>query len=456
MTQNVSGPHFTRRRLLQGAGVAGLGLVAYGGYSATSCPTSQAKGKIVVVGGGSAGLDIAARLQCSLTQPDITVIDPASVHYYQPGFTMIACGEFTPEEVQRPEASLVPDGVRFLPDRVVSIDPEQNRLTTAANGVVPYDFLVLAPGLDMHFDAIEGISRDRLGEGNVHCIYDFKSSLDCWKAIQKLSLTGGRAYFTDTWTKLKCGGAPKKVNMMAEDYCRRQGTRDRVDFQLYSAGKDMFDVPMFRKRLEEIYVERKIPVTMHHRVKSVDTQARRVTFEKHPSSAERAPGETAPPVETVTRDFDFLHIVPPMTPPQFVLDSSLIHDPASGKAAQWVPTDKDTLVHARFKNVFVAGDVSGIPTSKTAAAIRMQAPVVAANLIATMEGRKPAAIYDGYTACPFVTEYGKVLMAEFNYKKEPTPSFPLLDPSREHRAGWMLKRYVMRPMYFDLMLSGRV
>src|SRR5690606_26875116 len=261
---------------------------------------------------------------------------------------------------------------------------------------------------------------------------------------------------TDTWTKLKCGGAPKKVNMMAEDYCRRQGTRDRVDFQLYSAGEEMFEIPMFRKRLEVIYVERKIPVTMHHRVKSVDTQARRVTFEKNPSAAELAPDAAAPPVETVTRDFDFLHIVPPMTPPQFVLDSSLIHDPATGKAALWVPTDKDTLVHARFRNVFVAGDVSGIPTSKTAAAIRMQAPVVVANLIATMEGKKPMAIYDGYTACPFVTEYGKVLMAEFDYKKEPKPSFPFLDPAREHRAGWMLKRYMMRPMYFDLMLSGRV
>jgi sulfide:quinone oxidoreductase len=446
---------FTRRQVLQGIGFAGLGVATIGAYSWTR-PTSQAKGKIVVVGGGAAGLDIASRLQRALAQPDITVIDPASVHFYQPGFTLMAGGEFSPEEIQRPEASLIPDGVRFVADQVVSVDAERNRLTTASHGVVEYEYLVLAPGIEMHFDAIEGISRERLGEGNVHCIYDFKSAQACWQAIQRLSISGGRAYFTDTWTKLKCGGAPKKINMMAEDYCRRQGTRDRVDFQLYSASEHMFSVPLFRKRLEEIYAERKIPVTMNHRIKAVDTQAKRVSFERHVPVAAPHGSDNTTRVEVVTRDFDFLHIVPPMSAPRFVVNSTLAYDETTGKNADWVPTDPATLVHARFKNVFVAGDVAGIPTSKTAAAIRIQAPVVAANVIATMEGRRPDAIYNGYTACPFVTEYGKVLMAEFDYKKDPTPSLPFLDPGHEHSAGWLLKRHVLRPMYFDLMLRGLV
>lgn len=456
MDQRGSRRTFGRRRFLQGAGVAGLGLAGIGVYAATAYPASEAKGTVAVVGGGAAGLDIAARLRRALARAEIIVIDPARVHYYQPGFTMVACGEFTPQETHRPEETLIPHGVRWLADRVVSIDASRNRLTTGANGVVEYDYLVLAPGLEMHFDAIEGISRERLGEGNVHCIYDFKSAHGCWLAIQKLAETGGRAYFTDTWTKLKCGGAPKKINMMAEDYCRRQGARERVDFQFYTAGKELFEVPLFRKRLDEIYAERKLAVTPHHRIKSVDTEARRVTFEIHAPAGEAAPGEEAPAAVSVTRDFDFLHIVPPMTPPRFVLESALMEDPATGKAAQWVPTDAGTLAHARFGNVFVAGDVAGIPTSKTAAAARMQAPVVAENLVATMEGRKPTAVYDGYTACPFVTEYGKVLMAEFDYSKRPKPSIPFVDPGHEHRPGWMLKRYLLKPAYFDLILLGRM
>ncbi len=453
MTHNHPGTNFTRRRFLQSATLAGAGFAAYGAYSWTR-PSSTAKGKIVIVGGGAAGLNIAARLNRALAQPDITVIDPAAVHFYQPGFTLMAAGVFNGDEIQRPQASLVPDGVRLISDSVVSIEAERNRLVTAANGVVEYDYLVLAPGLEMHFDAIEGISLDRLGDGNVHCIYDFKSAQNCWPAIQKLSASGGRAYFTDTWTKLKCGGAPKKINMIAEDYCRLQGTRNKVDFQFYTAVDHLYDVQPFRNRLEEIYIERAIPVTMNHRVKSVDTQARRVTFERHIKVDAPAAGQPATRIETVTRDFDFLHIVPPMSAPQFVIESSLSFDEAAGKNADWVPTDKSTLLHMRFKNVFVAGDVAGIPTSKTSAAIRMQAPVVAANVIATMEGRRPDAIYDGYAACPFVTQYGKVLMAEFDYTKKPRPTLPLLDPGREHRAGWLLKRHVLKPMYFELMLRG--
>lgn len=421
--------------------MAGVGAATYGAIRWNS-PISSATGKIVIVGGGAAGLSIAARLSRALERPKITVIDPASWHYYQPGFTMIACGVFQANDVVRKESSLIPDGVTWMQDRVIELDPDHNRLRTSKNGVLDYDFLVLTPGLQMNFEGIEGLRRETLGQGNVHSIYDFQSSQQCWEAIKKLAVTGGRAYFTDTWTKLKCGGAPKKINMMAEQYCRRQGVRDRVDFQLFTASGQMFDVPMFSRRLEEIYAERRIPVSFHHRIRAVDQQSRTVTFE-NTATAER-----------VTREFDFLHVVPPMRAPDFVTASAVAVNPKTGKAEDWVPTDPATLVHARYRNICVAGDVAGIPTSKTAAAIRVQAPVVAGNLIALMENRKPELIYNGYTACPFVTEYGKVLMAEFDYNKQPTPTLPFLDPAREHWAGWILKRDLLKPMYFDLMLRG--
>jgi sulfide:quinone oxidoreductase len=409
---------------------------------------------VLIVGAGAAGLSIAARLRRALKRAEITIADPAAEHYYQPGFTFIGAGVFRRPDVLRPQSSLVPQGVRWLQDSVTGLDPQANRVETARHGMVPYDFLVLCPGLQMHFEAIGGLRREDLGQGNVHSIYDVASAQKCWAAIQRVAESGGRAYFTDTWTKLKCGGAPKKINMLAEDYCRRKGMRDRVDIQLFTAGDHMFDVPLFRKRLEEIYRERDIPVTMDHRIKEVDTVARRVTFEKR-TSAPAQKGNGNRRVETVTRDFDFLHIVPPMSAPDFVRQSPLAVNPSTGQAEDWAAADPVTLVHPRFQNVFVAGDVAGIPTSKTAAAIRMQAPVVAANVVSGMEGRAPAAHYNGYTACPFATEYGKVLMAEFGYDKKPSPTLPLIDPGREHRAGWILKRYVLKPLYFDLMLRGR-
>lgn len=436
----------SRRRFLAGAGVAGGAYLAYR-TGRLYIATSNAKARVAIVGGGSAGLNVAARLNRALAKPDITLIDPSELHYYQPGFTLIASGVFDAGAVVRSQAELIPGGVKWIQDSVVELTPDANRLRTARHGTVDYDFLVLCPGLQMNFDAIEGIHRETLGRGNVHSIYDFQSAQKCWRAVQRLAGTGGRAVFTDTWTKLKCGGAPKKISMMAEAYCRRQGSRSKVDFHLYTAAGQMFDVPLFCKRLEEIYAERNIPVTFNHRVKSVDVDARKVVFENRANT-------TAGTTEQVTLDYDFLHIVPPMSAPDFVKQSPLAWDAGAGKREDWVPTEKHTLLHARYKNVLVLGDVAGIPTSKTGAAIRMQAPVAVANLIALMEGREPREAYNGYTACPFVTEYGKVLMAEFGYDKRPAPTFPLIDPGREHRLGWALKVHVLKPMYFEGMLRG--
>ncbi len=435
--------YLTRRNFAKLAVAAGVGLVAYK-VIRFNLPVSNAKAKIVIVGGGAAGISMAARLQRALSNPDITLIDPSETHYYQPGFTLIGSGVCKASEVHKPEASLIPSDVKWVKDSVTELDPDNNCLKTSKSGTIPYDFMVLCPGIQMHFEEIEGITRETLGVGNVHCIYDFQSAQQCWTAIQELSQKGGRALFTDTWTKLKCGGAPKKINMMAEDYSRRQGTREKIDFQYISAGDKMFDVPLFCKRLEKIYEERHIPVTFHHRIKAVDTAAHQVYFEK------TVDGVT----EAVSHDYDFLHIVPPMSAPDFVKASPLAFNPETGKQESWVPADKGTLVHVRYPNVMVVGDVAGIPTSKTGAAIRMQVPVAVDNLIALMEGKTPTGIYDGYTACPFATERGKVLMAEFGYDKEPTPSIPFLDPGVEHWPGWILKTRVLKPLYFQGMLRG--
>ncbi len=441
MNDTTGSLSLTRRGFFVTLAAAGGGYVAYRAVR-FQIPTSHARAKVLIVGGGTAGISIAARLTRALSNPDITLIEPSGEHYYQPGFTLVGAGVFEPEQVVRPEAGFIPNGVRWIQDRVLEADPEHNRVTTEKNGVVNYDFMVLSPGLRMDFGAIEGIQRETLGRGNVHCIYDARSARNTWTAIQKLAQTGGRAIFTDTWTKLKCGGAPKKINLIAEDYCRRQGAREKVDFSYYSAIDHLFDVPPFRQRMDQIYAERKIPVTFLHRVKAVDTEARKVTFQN-------AAGR-------VTLDYDFLHIVPPMSAPEFVKNSPLAVNPASGAREDWVPTNKATLVHAKFGNVMAVGDVAGLPTSKTGAAIRMQAPVATANLIALMEGKAPPQKYDGYTACPIVTQYGKVLMAEFGYDKKPTPTMPFLDPGVEHSAGWLLKVHVLRPMYFDGILKGLV
>ena len=360
--------------------------------------SSKAKGKIVIIGGGAAGISMAARLKSWLDKPDITLIDPSDRQFYQPGFTLIASGVYQPDDVWRKQEDCMPSDIKWIKDSVAAVDPVWNQVTTKNNGKIAYDFLVLTPGIQINWEKVEGITQATLGQGNAHSIYDFEGAQKTWKAIQEFSKTGGRGIYTDTYTKHKCGGAPKKICLLTEHYTRKQGTRETVDLNFYTASKELYDVPFFTPRLLEIYKERNIPINLNVRVKGVDTAAKQVHFEKIETVGDQK--VYTPFVE----DYDFLHFTPPMSAPDFVKEAGLGWTEGKLAADAWVMVDKETLVHKTYPNIVSLGDVAGIPTSKTSAAIRKQVPIAAKNLISLMEGKEPAEKYDGYAACPIVTD----------------------------------------------------
>lgn len=430
----------SRKEFLLAMGVAG---VAVGGYAAYKhFGKSDAKGKILIIGGGAAGISMANRLLNLLADPDITVIEPSQTHYYQPGFTLIGGGVYKQEQVTKPQSDCMPSNVKWIKESVVEVNPDGNYAITSGGKKIDYDYMVLAPGIQLDFDQIEGFSQDQLGKNGVYCIYDFNGAAATWQGILDMEKKGGgRMIFSDTHTKLKCGGAPKKINMMAERYLNEKGIRDNYSIELLSTMKNMFDVPVFRDRLAEIYAERNMPVKFEQRLKWIDTAGKKAGFEQHASEGK----------EIVTESYDFLHIVPPMSAPDFIYNCGLSEE---GLEGGWATVDKHTMVHTKYGNIISLGDASNLPTSKTSAAIRIQLPIAAANLVSIMEGKEPKEKYYGYTACPIVTEYGKVLMAEFDYEKKLQPSLPLIDPGKEREIWWMLKVYGLKNIYFHGMLNG--
>lgn len=430
--------------------LAAAGLLSFSNTEQAKAFSSNAKGKIVIIGGGAAGISMAANLKHWLKEPDITLIDPSERQFYQPGFTLIASGVYQPNDVWKKQADCIPSKIKWIKDSVTAIDPVWNQISTKENGKIPYDFLVLTPGLQINWNKVEGISQKTLGQGNAHCIYDFEGAQKTWKALQEFSKTGGRGIYTDTYTKHKCGGAPKKICLLTDDYTRKQGTRDNVTLNFFTASKELYDVPFYTPRLLQIYEERNVPIHLNVRVKGVDTAAKKVHFER----IEKRGDEKiyTPFIE----EYDFLHFTPPMSAPDFVREAGLGWTEGKLAADAWVMVDKETLVHKKYPNIISLGDVAGIPTSKTSAAIRMQVPIAAKNLISLMEGKEPTEKYNGYAACPIVTDYGHVLLCEFDYDKKPQTSFPftMIDTSKEQWLAWLLKVYILKPMYFYGMLKG--
>lgn len=390
--------------------------------------------QVVIVGGGTAGLTVAAQLTKGwFNHTDVAVIDPSDKHYYQPAFTLVGAGTFRKADTVRNEADVMPRKAKWIRDAVVRFDPDKNHVYTRSGKVIEYQYLIVAAGIQINWDGIPGL-KESIGKGGVCSNYSFDTVDSTWQALQNFQ--GGTAIFTHPLGAVKCGGAPQKIAYLADDYFRQRGVRDKSKIVFVASLDSIFAVAKYRKTMEKV-VERKGIETIfkHHLVE--------IRPDKH-----EAVIESLDTREQTVLHYDLLHVTPPMSAPKFLAES-----PLAGEGG-WVDVDKYTLQHKRYANVFALGDCSSLPTSKTGAAIRKQAPVVVANVKSAMAGQPLAAQYDGYTSCPLVTGYGKLVLAEFDYNKEPEETFPF-DQSKERWTMWALKKYFLPKMYWHGMLKGR-
>lgn len=403
--------------------------------AATRRGTKVIRHQIVIVGGGTAGITVAAQLTRGwMNKLDVAIIDPSDSHYYQPAWTLVGGGAFRKENTRRDEASVIPRRATWIQDAVTSFDPDHNRVVTRDGRTIEYDYLIVGAGIQIDWGGIRGL-KETIGKNGVCSIYSYETVGYTWDCIREFR--GGTALFTQPATAIKCGGAPQKICHLAEDYFRRHGIRDRSRVMFATAGSNIFGVEKYRQVLEQV-IERKGTETLfRHNLIAVNGNTRQAIFE------DLKTGKDA------TIAFDILHVTPPMGPPDFIARSPLADH------AGWVDVDKYTLQHVRYANVFGLGDSSSLPTSKTGAAIRKQAPVVVKNLRSLMAGRPLTAKYNGYTSCPVVTGYGKMVLAEFDYDKNPAESFPF-NQAKERWTMWLFKKYFLPLMYWYGMLKGRV
>ena len=388
--------------------------------------------RVVIVGGGTAGISVAARLRRQGIE-DVVVVEPSSVHYYQPLWTLVGAGVTAVERTRRLESSVVPRGVRWVQDAVETIDPDAQEIVTRAGARIGYDALVLCPGIELAWDRVPGLA-EAMETPFASTNYTVDLAPKTSDLVRKFR--GGDALFAAPGTPIKCPGAPQKAAYLASDHWQRAGTLGAIDVTFATGAGGIFGVPEFARVLEGVVRRYGIDTKFGHELLRVDPDGRTATF---------ATGDGE-----VELHYDLLHAVPPQRAPAFVRSSPLGGEGAFG----WVPVDRHRLNHVRYPNVFSLGDVCDAPTSKTGAAIRRQAPVVVANLTAHLDQREPTARYDGYAACPFTTARGKMVLAEFDYSLSPHPTIPVIDTQRERTDMWLVKRFGLPAFYWNLMLRG--
>jgi sulfide:quinone oxidoreductase len=390
--------------------------------------------RILILGGGTAGITVAARLRRAAARLDIGIVEPSESHFYQPLWTLVGAGVFSPEASRRLEADFIPAGVDWIRDRVTEILPDQKAVATASGRRLTYDWLVVALGIQIDWRAIPGLAEG-IGTRGICSNYSFEHVAYTWETIR--GFKGATALFTVPNTAVKCGGAPQKIMYLADDAFRRQGVRDRTQIVFASPAKAIFAVEKYRKTLEQVVARKGIDARFRQNLVELRPDAREAVLE-HLDTHERS-----------VVPYDMIHVTPPMSAPDVIKRSPLANEQG------WCAADKFTLRHPRYPDVFALGDAAGLPTSKTGAAIRKQAPVLVHNLLAAMNGKPCDAAYDGYTSCPVVTGYGRMVLAEFDYDNKPKESFPI-DQSKERYSMWLLKTQVLPRLYWHGMLRGRV
>ncbi len=395
--------------------------------------------QILIVGGGNAGISLAAKLFIKDSKLDIGILDPSDKHYYQPAWTFVGGGTFDVNDTIRSQAEVMPKKATWIKEAAATFEPEKNTVVSASGNRYTYDYLVVCPGIQLDWHKIKGLEGN-LGKNGITSNYLVNIApytFECLRNTKK-----GNAIFTNPNTPIKCGGAPQKIMYLASDYWRKHGVLGDVQVHFHSGGSIIFGVKKYADTLNKVIARYGIQTHFMHNLVEVKADRKEAIFDVY---------EGTNVVGQVTEKYEMLHITPPQSAPDFIKNSPLaVPDNPLG----WVDVDKFTFQHNRFPNIYSIGDASSTPNAKTGAAVRKQTPVLVEQLLSQIRTGKPAdAKYSGYGSCPLITGYGKLVLAEFDFDNNPMETFPF-DQAKERWSMYQLKRYVLPWLYWNKILHG--
>ncbi|KAG0202641.1 hypothetical protein BGX28_004901 [Mortierella sp. GBA30] len=392
--------------------------------------------KVLVVGGGSAGLSVASTLSETLGNKAVAVVEPSDVHYYQPLWTFVGSGLKSFDESKMAMSEVMPGKAQWIKDSVTAFNPKENTVVLANGESISYEYLVVAAGIQVNWGKIKNLP-ETLGKNGVTSNYSAQSVQKTDEFIK--TFKGGNALFTMPSTPIKCAGAPQKIMYLAEEQWRKAGVRSQANIKYFTGLGKIFAIDKYANQLLKICKDRDLDINYFTDLTEIRPESKEAVFNVLGGEAKGT---------TVTLPYDFLHVTPPMSAPDFIKSSPL------SNADGWVDVDKDTLRHNKFSNIYALGDCSSLPTSKTAAAITAQSAVLKNNLLGDIFGGREVAKYDGYTSCPLVTGSDKLILAEFSgYTGKPQETFPF-DQSKERFSTYFLTKEIIPEIYWKYMVKG--
>ncbi|MCD4719055.1 MAG: NAD(P)/FAD-dependent oxidoreductase [Desulfobacula sp.] len=389
--------------------------------------------KVLILGAGAGGTIVAnmLRKQIPESQLEITIIDRDERHHYQAGYLFIPFGIYSTEDVIKSKKEFIPQGVDFIVDTIVKIDPDQRRVETKAS-TYDYDWLVISTGCDIAPDEIEGM-RDAWRD-NAFDFYTLEGANALYKQLKYFD--SGKIVLNIAEIPYKCPIAPLEFVFMADWFFQVNGVRDKVEIEFVTPLDNVFTKPVAAKVLGEFAAKKNIKVTPHFDLAAVNGKEKNIESHKGNKIG-----------------YDLLVAIPPNMGNKCLIDSE-VSDPVG-----YVATDNHTLKAENFDRIFVIGDTTNVPASKAGSTAHYMAYTLVDNLIREIDGHAALPKFDGHATCFLASGFEKAILLDFSYDVEPLPGkfpfpgmgpFSLLKESLSNYWGKMMFRWV----YWNLMMKG--
>ena len=389
---------------------------------------------VLIVGGGNAGLSVAARL-LRRGVVKVGVVEPLAVHTYRPLLSYVGGGQASRSSAERTQESVTPDECTWLQDSAVGVDTESQTVRCTSGRVYRYADLVLAPGLVP--DEAELADVFTAVDTEAVASYYLDHAEKTWQLVE--SMEAGHAVFTVPRPPVSCTGTTLKPLFLAAAYWSRTERLDDIDITLIVDRPDLLGVREIDDRLRRHLDEIGVQVLNNATVTGVHTAERKVAVRLGDGVEEKLP-------------YDLLHLVPPFRGPRWIEASGL----ADGAAHGEVDIDPKTFRHRVHANVWALGDAANVGTDPSGGAIRRQSAILVDNLMAARHGGRFKE-YDGYTVAPIATDRNRLMFGEFDRSGSLSNSLPsFVDPLKPRWSAWAFDRYGLPQMYWNLILKGRL
>ena len=388
---------------------------------------------VVIVGGGNAGISLAAKLR-RMGCHDVAIVEPKQVHHYRPLLSYVGGGMATMEDLTRAQTKCIPDGCTWYADHVTAIDPDRSVVHLSAGRELHYNDVAVCPGSRVDWDAITG-SEEAVATPAAATNYLPELAEKTWTMLS--SLTAGRAVFVISERHVPCAPVGLKPLFMAADHWRRAGRLGDIDIELLVEGARLVNHDDADRELRAAAEDYGVRVRTRATVEAVFAVSQSLRVQT--------------PEGTDELTYDALYLAPPHRAPDWVADSDLATPASDG----FVAVDPRTLRHETHPRVWGLGDVATVGTLPSGGALRKQVPVVAHN-IAAQRARRTLRHYDGYSVAPVTTNRRELLLAEFDRDGKPQPTLTTPDLVRPRRSTFVFDRYLEPQIYWHRLLKGNV